>query len=175
MAETNSAKPWIMRGTFAALAIGLLFWSLLPLNTVPRNWTGPDLLMVLTMVWVLRRPDYAPAFLIAAVILLADFLLGRPPGLLAAITVFVCDNLRRRAMNRSEMVFSVEWLTAAAALTVIAVANRLLTAVFILEQAPLTLTLVQLVASILVYPLVAGFCSLILGVRQTRFREGDPT
>lgn len=174
MAETTGAKPWIMRATFAALAVGLLFWALLPLNTVPRNWAGPDWLMVLTMVWVLRRPDYTPTLLIAAIILLADFLLGRPPGLMAAITVLVCENLRRRAMSASEMAFSVEWLTAASALAVVAIGNRLLTGVFILDQASLTLTLMQLVASVAVYPLVAGLCALLLGIRQTRFREGDP-
>ena len=40
MAETTVAKPWIMRATFTALAVGLLFWALLPLNTVPA--IGPD-------------------------------------------------------------------------------------------------------------------------------------
>lgn len=175
MAETNSAKPWIMRSTFALIAVVLLFWALLPLNTVPHGWAGPDLLMVLTMVWVLRRPDYVPTLLIAGIVLLADFLLGRPPGLMAAITVLVCENLRRRAMVSSEMVFSVEWLTAAAGLTAIVIANRLMTGLFILDQNSLTLTLMQLVTSIAVYPLVAGLCALFLGIRQTRFREGELT
>lgn len=174
MAETNSAKPWFMRSTYALLAMALMFWAMLPLNTVPLGWAGPDLLLTLTLAWVLRRPDYVPILLIAGILLLADFLLGRPPGLMAAVTVLVCENLRRRALNASEMAFSVEWLTAAAGLAAIVLGNRILSGIFILDQNSLPLTLMQLLASIAAYPLIAGFCALFLGVRQTRFREGDP-
>ncbi|MFY0596803.1 MAG: rod shape-determining protein MreD [Cognatishimia sp.] len=175
MAETSTAKPWILRASFAALALSILYWQLLPLNTVPSNWTGPDFLLVLTMVWVLRRPDYVPVLLIAALMLLADFLLSRPPGLLAALTVIVTENLRKRTLNGIDITFSVEWLTAAAGLTAIVIGNRVLVSIFVLDQASLGLTLIQLLVSILAYPLVVGCSAPFLGLRKIRFREGEAT
>jgi len=173
MAETSSAKPWFMRATFVVLALAILFWQLMPLSTVPHNWTGPDLLLTIIMVWVLRRPDYAPVLLIAALMLLADFLLSRPPGLMALVAVLVSENLRRRAMTGAEMAFSVEWLTACAGMAAIVLGTRVFTAIFLLEQPSLGLTLIQLIISMAVYPLVSGLSALLFGVRQTRFREGE--
>ncbi|CUJ01283.1 hypothetical protein [Cognatishimia activa] len=175
MAETSGAKPWIMRITFAVLALGILYWQLMPLNTVPSNFAGPDLLLVLMMVWVLRRPDYAPVYLIAGLMLLADFLLSRPPGLMAALTVIVTENLRRRSMTGVEMQFSMEWLTAAAGLAAIVIGNRVLLSIFLLDQSSLGLTLIQLISSFVIYPIVASGFGLLMGIRQTRFREGDLT
>lgn len=173
MADVTGTKSWLMRATFLAFAMGILYWQLLPLSTVPSSWTGPDFLLVLMMVWVLRRPDYAPILLVAAIALLADFILSRPPGLMAALTVLVCENLRRRALYGVEMPFAVEWLTAAAAMTIIVVGNRVLTAVFVLDQTSLGLSLIQLIMSFIAYPIVAGFFALFLGLRKIRFREGD--
>lgn len=173
MAEASGAKPWIMRATFTVLALAILFWQLMPLSMVPHNWTGPDLLLVMVMVWVLRRPDYTPVVLIAGVMLFADFMLSRPPGLMAAVAVLVSENLRRRAMTGAEMPFSVEWLTACAGMAAIVLGTRVLTAVFVLEQPSLGLTLIQLIVSFATYPLVAALSAFLLGVRQTRFREGE--
>lgn len=173
MAESAGAKLWVMRGTFVLLALAILFWQLMPFSTVPHNWAGPDLLLVMMMLWVLRRPDYAPIPLVAGLMLLADFLLSRPPGLMAVVTVLVSENLRRRAMTGTEMPFSVEWLTASAGMAAIVISTRILTAIFLLEQPSLGLTLIQLIMSIAVYPLVAGLLGVLLGLRQTRFREGE--
>ncbi len=173
MAETSGTKPWVMRAAFALLAMAILYWQLLPLSTVPHNWTGPDLLLVLLMVWVLRRPDYAPIALVAGVMLFADFVLSRPPGLMAAVAVLVSENLRRRTMASAEMPFAIEWLTACAGMLAIVLATRVLTAVFVLQQPSLGLSLIQLIISFATYPIVAGMCSLLLGLRKARFREGE--
>ncbi|SHH32697.1 hypothetical protein [Cognatishimia maritima] len=175
MAETPGARHWIMRSAFVALALAILFWQLLPLSTVPRNWTGPDFLLVTVMAWVLRRPDYAPVFAVAAIMLLADFVLGRPPGLMAGVTVFACEKLRKRVLTSAEMAFPVEWLTAATAMALIIISTRVITAIFLLPQPSLGLTLIQLIMCILAYPLVAALCAVLLGIRKTRFREGEAT
>lgn len=175
MTEGASTKQWLMPAIFAALALLLMCWQLLPLDTLPHSFPGPDLLLVLCTVWVMRRPDYAPVLLIAAIILLADFLFLRPPGLMTAIAVLVFENLRRRVRNDPDMIFSVEWLTAAGALTAMILANRLLGAMFLVDQPPLGPVLIQLIVSILAYPFLAGFCILFLGLRRIRPHERDIT
>ncbi len=65
MAEGVPTAVWLCRALFAVLAAVLLFLRLLPLGSVAGGWPGPDLLMCLTFAWVLRRPDYVPALLIA--------------------------------------------------------------------------------------------------------------
>ena len=73
MSENLTTRLWLMRAAFVALALLVIFWQLLPMETVPRRFTGPDMLLVMCVLWVLRRPDYAPPVAIAGVMLLADF------------------------------------------------------------------------------------------------------
>ncbi|MDC0738990.1 rod shape-determining protein MreD [Cognatishimia sp. SS12] len=173
MAESAGTKLWIMRTAFALLALLILYWQLLPLETVPRRWTGPDLLLVLCALWAIRRPVYAPPLLIGTVMLLADFLLGRGPGLFAALTVFVCEKLRNRSLTTNDMPFTLEWLTAAGGMIAVIIGHRIVTSFVLLEQSSLGLTLIQLIMTVLAYPLVAGFCQLFLGLRKAAPHERD--
>ena len=51
MSENLTARLWLMRAAFVALAFVVIFWQLLPMETVPRRFTGPDVLMVLCVLW----------------------------------------------------------------------------------------------------------------------------
>lgn len=172
MSENLTTRLWLMRGAFVALSLVVIFWQLLPMETVPRRFTGPDMMVVMCVLWVLRRPDYAPPLAIAGVMLLADFVFLRPPGLLALTTYLVCENLRARATSVRDMPFSVEWLTAAGGMTAIVLGNRLLEALFLLDHASLGLTLIQLIMSVLSYPLVAILLFVFVGLRK--INPSDP-
>jgi len=80
-------NTWVYRISFVFLGLALIVLQLLPLQTIPQTWAGPDVMMCLVFAWSVRRPDYVPTLLIAAVILLEDFLIQRPPGLHAALIV----------------------------------------------------------------------------------------
>lgn len=168
-----NASIWWKRGLFVLLALVILFWSLLPLSTLPRSWAGPDLLIALTFAWALRRPEFVPVLLIAAVMLLADLLLHRPPGLMAFLVVLGAEQLKTRAVGLRDASFAGEW--AAAGLVVIAVfmLNRVTLAVLMVDQAPLGLTLIQMVATILIYPIVVFVSHLFLGVRKLAPGDDD--
>ena len=172
MSENLTARLWLMRAAFVALAFVVIFWQLLPMETVPRRFTGPDVLMVLCVLWVLKRPDFAPPIVIAALMLLADFVFLRPPGLMALATFLMAENLRNRSVGLRDMPFTVEWLTAAGAMAAIVVGNRLLATVFLLDLPSLGLTLIQLIMSVLVYPAVAFVLYVFLGLR--RVSPSDP-
>ena len=94
MAESSLRRITVFRLLWVLLALFIIFFQLLPLNTLPTKWPGPDLLVALTFAWAMRRPELVPALSVAFVMLLADFLLQRPPGLLAALIVAMTEALK---------------------------------------------------------------------------------
>lgn len=173
MAEGVPSTVWAYRALFAVLALALLFLRLLPLGSVAGAWPGPDLLMCLTFAWVLRRPDYVPLVLIALVVLLEDLLLMRPPGLWAAWMVLGAEFLRNRTSLTRELSFVVEWVLVAGVMAAVVMGNRLVLAVTMLDQPSLGQTIIQLVASILCYPVVVFLSRLAFGVRKPAAGEID--
>ncbi len=168
MADGSRLHLLAMRILFAALCLAVIFWRILPLSTVPRGWAGPDLIAALSFAWVLRRPDYAPALLIAIIVLLADLMFHRPPGLWAALVVLGCEALKSRAPGLRDRAFVAEWLTVAMVVGAIILGYRLTLAVLMVPQAPLGLSLMQMAMTVLCYPLVVMASALILGVRKAK-------
>jgi len=173
MAEFSAARVWTMRLAFLLLALLILSSHLIPLDTQPRRWAPPDLLTAFTFAWLLRRPDYVPALLIASVVLLADFLLMRPPGLMAFLMVLGTEYARRRATGLTEASFVGEWVAVGLILTAIMVLNRFALLLFAVVQAPLGLTVVQLIATILCYPLVALITQSLMRVHKPAPGDGE--
>lgn len=175
MAERLVRHHWPMRAVYLGLILLLVFLHLLPLDTVPRAWAGPDLMLALTFVWVLRRPDFVPPLLIAAVFLLADFLFQRPPGLWAAIVLVACGTLRARAAVLRDQTFPLEWLSVATSLVAMTLGYRIILAILLIDQAPLGLSLMQLLATLAVYPFVVFLSQALLGVRKLAPGDIDTT
>ena len=167
MAESPVGSVWAYRGLYAGLAFALLFLRMLPLGSVAGTWPGPDLLVCLTFAWVLRRPDYAP------VLLVEDLLVMRPPGLWTAIIVLAAEFLRQRGALAREISFAVEWLMVAAVMAASLMAFRLVLMLTLLPQASLGQAIIQLIASILCYPVVVGVSRLAFGVRKPATGEVD--
>ena len=166
MAERSDSKTWINRGLFLVLAFGLIVIDLVPLNMQPTAWAGPDLLLVATLVWVARKPRYAPVLAIVIVFLMTDFLFMRPPGLWAALVVILSEVVRNQHRDFRNMPMLVEWGTIAIGIVAITIANRLVLAVVMAQQAPLALTLIEMVATILIYPLVVFVAHFVFGVSR---------
>ncbi|RKF14080.1 rod shape-determining protein MreD [Roseovarius spongiae] len=173
MVERVQARLWAMRALFVALCCVVIFWRLLPLDTMPRGWAGPDLILALACAWVLRRPEYAPALLIAAVVLMADLLFQRPPGLWAALALIGTETLKSRAPGLRDLGFGPEWLTVATVLVAMTLGERLILAVLMVPQAPLGLSLMKALFTILAYPLAVLASALLFGVRKIRPGDAD--
>lgn len=166
MADLSVSRRLLMRLAFFGLALLIMFFHLLPLNTEPKPWAPPDLLLAFAFAWSLRRPDYVPPLSIAAVMLMADLLLQRPPGLMAALTVTGCEYLRTRTASLRAASFAGEWLAVCLTLAGITVANRLVLALLGVAQAQLLLSLIQMLATMAVYPLVVLVSQSLMRVRK---------
>lgn len=174
MNELSTARLWMMRGIFAFLVLFVLFFQLLPLQTMPRYWSGPDLLLCAACAWSLRRPEYVPAVLLAGAFLLADFLLQRPPGLWALLALAGCENLKSRGRSLRDANFLAEWFTVGVIVTIILIANRIILSVTLIGTPHLSLTLTELGATILAYPVIVALTHFLLRVRKLAPGDLDP-
>lgn len=173
MANGSPLRSWWMRLVFVAVALLIIFFHLLPLQTQPRSWAPPDLLIAFAMAWSLRRPDYVPALLIAIVMLLADMMFQRPPGLKAMLVVLGCEFLKSRAQPRRDNTFAGEWLSVALVLAAIFTLNRLILALLAVPHAPFGLSLLQVAMTMITYPLVVFVSQSVLGVRKLSPSEAE--
>jgi rod shape-determining protein MreD len=173
MAEAAASRRIAWRSVFVALALLIAFVRLLPLGDGGGGVPGPDLLVALALAWAIRRPDYVPTLLVAAVMLVADFIFMRPPGLWAAITVLGVEFLRNREAGFRDLPFLVEWGTVALLMLAMTLANGFVLLVLMVDQPTLGLTLLQLIATILAYPLVVAVTVFALGLRRVAPGEVD--
>lgn len=164
--DSQTSQLWSKRVLYLFLAVLILFLHLLPLDTKPDRWPFPDLLIALTFAWVLRRPEYVPTLLVAFVMLMADLLLQRPPGLLAALVVLGASYLRSAAHGMRDLGFVGECSTVAVVVTAVFMLNRVILAILSVQQAAFGPLVIQLVLTIAVYPLIVLLSQNIFGVRR---------
>ncbi|MCX7890045.1 MAG: rod shape-determining protein MreD [Rhodobacteraceae bacterium] len=173
MVDPVSMSRFTYRAAYVGLAGLVLFVGLLPLSTLPPPWPGPDLLLAVTMAWLLRRPDYVPAAAIVAMFLVQDMLTMRPPGLWTLIVLLGCEFLRTRVVLVRNLPLLLEWAMVTTVMAVMFVAHRLILAAFMVPQAGLGPSVLQLVATAAIYPLVVGASHWALGIRKVAPGEVD--
>lgn len=158
---------WLLIAALSILA------RILPLSIPANSWPGPDLLIAVTLAWILRRPNQVPAPAIAMVFLLEDLFLMRPPGLGAIIVLIGTEVMRRRQSVVREMNLLLEWAMASGSLVAMFIAYRFSLLIVMLPRDPLDLSLIKLAFTILVYPLVVFALQFALGVRKPATGEVD--
>ncbi len=164
---------WTGLALYVLMAFVLLFLRLLPVSPGAIGLPGPNLLLALTLAWMLRRPDQVPALAIAAVTLVEDLVLMRPPGLWAAVVLLGSEAARNREARWREAGFVVEWLRVSMLMGAMMLANRVVSVLFLLPVPPLGMILLQLIATIAAYPAVVLFGRLCLGMRRMSIAEAE--
>lgn len=159
---------------YLCLAAGLMLLNLMPIS-VGTRWPGPDLLVVITFAWVLRRPRYVPVTIVAIVFLMADILFMRPLGLWAALMVLSVEFLRLREPSMREKPFPVEWASVATTLLIATVAYRLILTISLVDPPAISLTFLQYVLTVLAYPVVILVSRFIFGVNKMTLSQTDAT
>ncbi|MEY2991533.1 MAG: hypothetical protein RI946_927 [Pseudomonadota bacterium] len=173
MDNMASSRVWWFRVLFVIVAMGLMFFRLLPLDTRPQNWAGPDILMAFIFAWSVRRPAAIPSILIALVIFSEDLVLQREPGLQAALVIIAAAWLKLSLSYNSDASALREWMLVAAAVVGVTVATRFILIVFFVPLPGLGLHLSQMVATILIYPVVAAVTHFVFGLRPVTAQSGE--
>ncbi|EEB83741.1 hypothetical protein [Roseobacter sp. GAI101] len=167
MNDLSPLRLWLMRAGFVLLVVVILFFHLLPLETSPRRWAAPDLILGFACAWSLRRPEYVPAVSLAAMFLLTDLLFQRPPGLWAVLALLGCEYLKSSGRGLRDSGFVSEWLTVSGVIIVIAAANRLILAILLVDMPPLGLTLFETGNTLLFYPVMVLVTHGLMGIRKS--------
>ena len=173
MAERWISSVWLHRLLFLAVAAALVFVKLLPLPSTAGHLPGPDLLLCLILAWTVRRPDYLPVLMIAAVLLLEDMLLMRPPGLWTGLVILGSEFIRSRVALTRELNFGVEWLLVAGLMVAIFVTYRVILAMSLLPQPAFGFALVQILWSVVAYPFVVAVSRYGLDLHKPATGELD--
>lgn len=166
MVDPYAARLWGYRALFAGVIGVLAVARLMPVDAGHIGWPGPDLMLALTLAWVLRRPEYVPAWLIVALFLPLDLLFQRPPGLGALTVLLGTEFLRRRHEFGRGLPFPLEWGLVAAVLLAMAGAGQAILAVFVVPRPPLGLELMRALFTSAIYPLAVAVSVFVLGVRR---------
>jgi len=161
------------RALYVALSALVLFVGMLPLSTLPASWPGPDILLALTIAWLLRRPEYVPATAIVAIFLLQDLVTMRPPGLWTLIVLLGCEFLRARVVLVRDLPLMLEWAMVTTVMLAMFGLNRLVLALFMVPQAGFGPTVLQCVATAAAYPVIVGLSHLAFGIRKVAPGEVD--
>jgi len=164
---------WLHRLLFLAVAVMLIFFKLLPLNNWAGALPGPDILLCMIFAWTVRRPDYLPVLMIAGVVLFEDLLLMRPPGLWTALVILGAEVMRSRVVLTREMSFGVEWLLVAAMMLALFIGYRLAFVLVFWPQPALGFALVQMLWSIMAYPVVVAVSRYGLDLHKPATGELD--
>ncbi|PVH29007.1 rod shape-determining protein MreD [Pararhodobacter oceanensis] len=160
-------------GLFLLIAALSILARILPLSVASDAWPRPDILIALTMAWVLRRPAHMPAIAIVLVFLAEDLFLMRPPGLWALLMLVGTEFLRRRQPVVRDMNLLLEWGLVASVMVTLLVANRLGLMIVMTPRPPLDLSLLTLVFTMAAYPLVVLVLQGLLRVRKPATGEVD--
>lgn len=193
MAENVRRRILWWRLGLAVFVLANLFWRLVPTPVAPVEtrpfhapltpviaepgrdlWSGPDWVLAVACAVVLRRPEYLPILLLAALVLLEDLLTVRPIGLWAALVLVVTEFLRARAAFSREVSLLGEWLLVALMIGFAFSANRLILGLFFVPQPALAPVVVQALATIAAYPLVLAVLRFGFGLRKPATGELDP-
>ncbi len=175
MVDPLTLRRWMYWAAFAAISATIVFVQILPFHISADTLPAPDFLVLLAFAWVLRRPDYVPVLLIGAVILMADILFMRPPGLWTALVLLGLEFLRVRRNVSLELPFPVEWMLVTAVLFSMALFNGAVQALLMVPQPPFTDSLVHVFITAAAYPVVVAFSAFVMGVRPSSpvDREGS--
>ncbi|WP_425049477.1 rod shape-determining protein MreD [Psychromarinibacter sp. S121] len=175
MDRNRATVRWLYGALYAGLALFLMLMHILPTDLGPDGYPGPDLLLCITLAWVLRRPQYVPTLLIAAVFLMTDFLYMRPPGLWTALIVVAVETLRSREATLREQPLMVEIVTVAVILAIIHIGYWLLLLLFAVPQARFGLLLLEMIATMVTYPMIVVLARVVFKVQKINPADFDAT
>ena len=99
-------------------------------------------------------------------ILLTDIFFMRPLGLWTAAVVIGSEFLRAREPFSRDLPFLLEWMIVSVVIVAMTLGHSLVLATFVVDQPAFGLTLIQMIATIVAYPLVVAFSARVLGLRK---------
>ncbi len=147
-----NVKSFVHQVVYFCIGLLIIFFQILPLQTNPQTWSGPNILLVFFAAIVTKRPEFTSSFLVASIFLIEDFFLMRPPGLMSSLTVLGFYFLKRKFQYREGNSVIFEWGSVTTCLTIILVLYYFISIVLFIPSAGFRLTLMELIVTLALYP-----------------------
>ena len=148
-----NVKSFIHQILYFCIGLFIIFFQILPLQTTPQSWSGPNVLLVFFAAIVIKRPEFTSSFLIAIIFLIEDFFLMRPPGLMSSLTVLGLYFLKRKFQNQEETSLIFIWSNVAICLTLILLICYFVSVLLFIPSAGLRLTSMEIIMTLALYPI----------------------
>ncbi len=171
MISPATLHRWAYALLFAVLAGLVVFLRVLPTGGSTGAWPPPDFIVLAGFAWVAKRPDFVPVLLFAALLLVAELVFLRPPGVSSALAVIGLEAMRARANLLRERGFLAEWMSVAIILALMLVAERILLTMFFVDQPQFGLVAIGFIINVIAYPAVAALS--VWGLRVRRLAPGE--
>ena len=153
MLNESALKLAVLRLTYFVFVLLVVMFQTLPFRTSPTYFIGPDLALLITLTWIMIRPDVMVPALVALTLLLTDLVLQRPPGLWSLIVLSTGMFLRLRAESFVERMFFLEWAMAAGIIATCYLVNYFALLVTFLPTNDISAVLIQALLTVACYPL----------------------
>ena len=148
-----NVKNFIHQILYFCIGLLIIFFQILPLQTTPQSWSGPNVLLVFFAALVIKRPEFTSSILIAVVFLIEDFFLMRPPGLMSSLTVLGLYILKTKFQNQEETSLVFVWGNVAICLTLILLICYFVSKLLFIPSAGLRLTIMEITLTLAIYPI----------------------
>ena len=147
-----NVKSFAHQVVYFCIGLLIIFFQILPLQTTPQTWSGPNILLVFFAAIVTKKPEFTSSFLVASIFLIEDFFLMRPPGLMSSLTVLGFYFLKRKFQNQEGNSLIFGWGSVTACLTIILLLYYFISILLFIPSAGFRLTLMELIVTLALYP-----------------------
>ena len=147
-----NVKSFAHQVVYFCIGLLIIFFQILPLQTTPQTWSGPNVLLVFFAAIVTKRPEFTSSFLVASIFLIEDFFLMRPPGLMSSLTVLGFYFLKRKFQYQEANSLILGWGSVTTCLTVILLLYYFISILLFIPSAGFRLTLIELIVTLALFP-----------------------
>lgn len=173
MTEVSLTRLWMCRLIFLAVGIGVVLWRIVPFDMTAGRLPWPDIFYCITMAYVVRRPEWAPVWIIFVAFFLRDILTIAPLGLFTLAIVIGSEIVRVNVQAFREYPFALEWLWMTTIFAIITLAQQLILGLM-LSQTPRFIEQLWLVLlTAIAYPLVVFVLKFAFGFSRPQPGEFD--
>ena len=147
-----NVKSFAHQVVYFCIGLLIIFFQILPLQTTPQAWSGPNVLLVFFAAIVTKRPEFTSSFLVASIFLIEDFFLMRPPGLMSSLTVLGFYFLKRKFQHQEGTSLLSGWGSVTTCLTIILLLYYFISILLFIPSAGFRLTLIEVIVTLALYP-----------------------
>ena len=128
-------KSFVHQIGYFCIGLLIIFFQILPLQTIPQTWSGPNVLLVFFAAIVTKKPEFISSILIAIIFLIEDFFLMRPPGLMSSLAVVGFYFLKRKFQNQEVSSLMSDLGSVATCLTLIIILSYFISVLLFIPSA----------------------------------------